>query len=100
MRVEVAPAQRGGRARTGGSRFLYDSFDAAHARIDAGERVLEERWGALEYRLGRIEQSLERLEKRLWLAVYGVVAAVMAHGVQALLAGMHLSAAAGRAAGL
>lgn len=88
------------RGQAGGSRYLYDSFDSAHARIDAGERVLEERWGALEYRLGRIERSLERLEKRLWLAVYGVVAAVLAHGVQAFVAGLHLSAAAGRAAGM
>ena len=44
-----------------GSRFLYDSYDAAHARIEANERVAEERGNALEYRLGQIEGTLERL---------------------------------------
>ena len=37
-----------------GSRYLYDSFDAAAARIEANERVAEERWAGLEYRLGQI----------------------------------------------
>ncbi|WP_114964948.1 GTA head formation protein, RCAP_rcc01685 family [Alkalilacustris brevis] len=66
------------RRPVGGSRYLYDSFDAAHARIEANERVAEERWQGLEYRLGRIEGALERLERRLWLAAYGVAAAVLA----------------------
>ncbi len=48
-----------------GSRFLYDSFDAAQARIEANERVLAERWSALEFRLGQIDQVLERLERRI-----------------------------------
>ena len=49
----------------GGSRFLFDSFDAATARIEANERVSEERWNALDFRLRQIETSLERLEKRV-----------------------------------
>ena len=57
--------------RSGGSRYLYEPFDAANARIDAHERVLEERWVGLERRLLMIEKTLERLEKRLWLAVFG-----------------------------
>lgn len=69
----------------GGSRFLYDSFDAAHARIEANERVAEERWNALEYRLGQIEGTLERLEKRIWLGVYGVAAFLLAQGAEAVL---------------
>lgn len=69
----------------GGSRFLFDSFDAAHARIEANERVAEERWNALEYRLGQIETTLERLEKRLWLGVYGVAAFLLAQGAEAVL---------------
>jgi len=73
------------RQQAGGSRYLYDSFGVAHARIDANERVAEERWQALEYRLGRIEGALERLEKRLWLIVYGVVAVVLAQGAAQLL---------------
>ena len=56
-----------------GSRFLYDSFDAASARIEANERVAEERWAALDFRLGQIDAVLERLEKRIWLGVFGAV---------------------------
>lgn len=55
----------------GGSRYLYEPFDAASARIEAHERVTDERWNGLERRLAVIEKSLERLEKRMWLAVYG-----------------------------
>ncbi|WP_308916798.1 hypothetical protein [Jannaschia sp. LMIT008] len=67
-----------------GSRFLYDPFDAANARIDANERVLAERWEGLEFRLNAIEVALERLEKRLWLAMMGVVGTVLAQGVKYL----------------
>ena len=74
------------RKAVGGSRFLYDSFDLAQARIDAQERVDEERRAGLDYRLGRIEEALERLERRLWLAVYGVAAGVLAQGALSLLA--------------
>jgi len=73
------------RREGGGSRFVLDSFDSAHARIEANERVAEERWNALEYRLGQIEGTLERLEKRLWLGVYGVAAFLLAQGAEALL---------------
>jgi hypothetical protein len=69
----------------GGSRFLYDSFDAAAARIEANERVAEERWSGLEYRLAQIEGTLERLEKRIWLGVYGVAAFLLAQGAEALI---------------
>lgn len=69
----------------GGSRYLYDSFDAAQARIDANERVAEERWSGLEYRLGQIEGTLDRLERRIWLGVYGVSAFLLAQGAEAVL---------------
>ena len=69
----------------GGSRFLYDSFDAASARIEANERVAEARWAGLERRLGQIEAALERLERRLWLGVYGVAAFLLAQGAEAVL---------------
>ncbi|MEM7643387.1 MAG: hypothetical protein AAGE03_07400 [Pseudomonadota bacterium] len=71
--------------RLGGSRFLYDPFDAANARIEANERVLAERWDALEFRLKGIEGAMERLEKRLWLAAMGVVGAILAQGVKYLM---------------
>ena len=61
----------GGR-RGGGSRYLYEPFDATSARIEAHERITEERWIALERRLTAIEGMLDRLERRLWLAVTGV----------------------------
>ncbi|MCF8484787.1 MAG: hypothetical protein K9G71_06215 [Rhodobacteraceae bacterium] len=73
------------RKSPGGSRFLYDSFDAAAARIEANERVADERWAALDYRLGQIDVALERLEKRIWLGVYGVAAFLLAQGAEALL---------------
>ncbi|MGC9370610.1 MAG: GTA head formation protein, RCAP_rcc01685 family [Paracoccaceae bacterium] len=74
-----------GSERTG-SRYLYAPFEVANARIEANERVAEERWAALSYRLERIEISQERVERRLWLAVYGVVAVILAQGVTSLLA--------------
>lgn len=68
-----------------GSRFLYDSFDAAAARIEANERVSEERWNGLEYRLVQIEGLLDRLERRIWLGVYGVSAFLLPQGAEALV---------------
>ena len=58
----------------------------ATARIEAQERVDEERRAGLEYRLGKIEEELERLERRLWLAVYGVASGVVVHGALAFVA--------------
>lgn len=69
-----------------GSRFVLESFDAAHARIEANERVMAERWAALDFRLGQIDAALERLERRLWLGVYGALAFLLAQGAEALIA--------------
>jgi hypothetical protein len=65
------------RGRAAGSRYLYEPFDTAHARVEALERVLDERWAALEASLKRIDDAVERLERRLWLAVFGVAAALL-----------------------
>ena len=73
------------RVEQAGSRFLYDSFDAAAARIEANERVANERWAALEFRLGLIDAGLDRLEKRIWLGVYGVAAFLLTQGAEALI---------------
>ena len=70
---------------SGGSRYLYAPFDAASARIDANERVLEERWEGLNVRLTGIEAALERLERRLWVAVFGMVSVVLAQGLSDIL---------------
>ena len=59
--------------------------DAATARIEAHERVSDERWSALDYRLGHIEASLERLERRIWVMVFGVAAFLLAQGAEALV---------------
>jgi hypothetical protein len=67
-----------GGARGGGSRFLYEPFDVASARIEVNERIFEERWSQLERRLNHIEVTLDRLEKRIWLAVYGAASLIMA----------------------
>jgi hypothetical protein len=69
----------------GGSRFLYDSFDATAARVEANERVQQERWSGLEYRLGQIEAGLDRLEKRIWVGVYGLAAFLLAQAAEAVL---------------
>ena len=69
------------RRAPGGSRFLYDSFDAAQARIEANERVAEERWAALDFRLVQIDAVLER---RIWLGVFGVAAFLLAQGAEAV----------------
>jgi hypothetical protein len=76
------------RRPVGGSRYLYDSFDAAHAQIEANERVALERWSALEFRLTRIEEMLERLERRIWITVYGVLGAILAQLGVSLITGL------------
>ena len=49
-----------GTVRGGGSRFLYEPFDAAAARIEVSERIQEERWALLERRLNQIEVALDQ----------------------------------------
>lgn len=71
--------------RGGGSRFLYEPFDAAAARIEVTERIQEERWTHLERRLNQIEVALDRLERRIWLAVYGAASLILADIAYGLL---------------
>lgn len=73
--------------RVGGSRFLYEPFDATSARVETLERVGEERWGALERRLGGIEAALDRMERRMWMTVYGVAGTLAAQGVFLVVSG-------------
>jgi hypothetical protein len=73
------------RPETAGSRFVLDGFDVASARIEANERVANERWNALDYRLEQIDAALERLEKRVWLGVYGVAAFLMAQMAETVI---------------
>lgn len=72
--------------KSGGSRYLYEPFEYASAqKLEANERVMEERWKALEYRLGQIEEMLMRLEKRVWLTIFGVSAAILSETVTGFL---------------
>jgi hypothetical protein len=71
-------------SRGAGSKYLYEPFEAA-AKLETHKQVTDERWIALERRLETIENALDRLEKRLWVAVYGVVAFVLTRGVLTLL---------------
>jgi hypothetical protein len=76
---------RGAGVRDGGSRFLYEPFDVAHARIEVNERIAEERWAQLERRLNLIEVALDRLETRIWVAVYGAASLILADIAYGLL---------------
>ena len=76
---------RGAGLRGGGSRFLYEPFDVANARIEVNERIAEERWQQLERRLVHIEATLDRLEKRIWVAVYGAASLILADIAYGLL---------------
>jgi hypothetical protein len=54
-------------------------------RIEAHERLSDVKFAQVQVQLTRIEMMVERLEKRLWLAVYGVVAVVLGQGVLSIL---------------
>lgn len=72
--------------KVGGSRYLYEPFEYAPAhKLEANERVFEERWKGLEYRLAQIELMLERLEKRVWLTIFGVSAAILSETITGLI---------------
>jgi hypothetical protein len=71
--------------RGGGSRFLYEPFDVASARMEVNERIAEERWSQLERRLVQIEVGIDRLERRIWVAVYGAASLILADIAYGLL---------------
>lgn len=66
-------------------RAKYEPFSCAPGlKLDAYERLSEMQFGALAARLDRLELLIERLERRLWVAVYGVVAVILAQAFQSL----------------
>ncbi len=70
-------------------RYGFESFDCAPAlRLEANERVSELQFKVQRERITRLEVMIEKLEKRLWLAVYGVVAAILAQAFQPLLSAL------------
>lgn len=65
---------------------LFERFACAPGlKLQAHERLMEVHLDNISGRLDRLEELLERLEKRLWLAVYGVVAVILATGIQSLM---------------
>ena len=70
-------------------RYGFEPFDCAPAlRLEAHERVSELQVKAMQERLDRLDAAIERLERRLWLAVYGVVAAILVQAFQPILAAL------------
>lgn len=62
-------------------------FDCAPGiRLQAHEKLTEVHLRNFERRMERLEEVIVRLEKRLWITVYGVVAIILAEGVQGILA--------------
>ena len=54
-------------------------------RIEAEEKLSALQFAQINAALAKIEAMMERLDKRLWLAVYGVVAVILAQAVQSVL---------------
>ncbi|MEL6584865.1 MAG: hypothetical protein AAFQ36_13630 [Pseudomonadota bacterium] len=76
-----------GQRRFGGSRYLYEPFDAASARVETLEQVLIARWEALEQRLVSLETKIDTMERRMWMAVYALASVIVAEIVFAVLPG-------------
>jgi hypothetical protein len=66
---------------------LPERFDCAPGlRLAAHEKVSAIHHDHVCRRLDRLEEMLERLERRLWLAVYGVAAVILAQAFQSVIA--------------
>ena len=57
-------------------------------RLEAHERLTAVHFDHIAARLDRLEELLQRLEKRLWLAVYGVAAAILGQAFQSIITTM------------
>ncbi|SFR04779.1 GTA head formation protein, RCAP_rcc01685 family [Poseidonocella sedimentorum] len=63
-----------------------ESFECAPGlRLEAHERLVALQFQNSVERLERLEAMIERIEKRLWLAVYGALAAILGQAFQSLL---------------
>jgi hypothetical protein len=54
-------------------------------RLEAHERLSALQIARLTEEINRVEMLVERIEKRMWLAVYGVVALILEQAVQSLI---------------
>lgn len=72
-------------------RYGFEAFDCAPAlRLEAHERVSTLHIEGLNRRAEKLEALVEKLEKRLWLAVYGVVAVILGQAFQSILTAVPL----------
>ncbi|MEP2028936.1 MAG: hypothetical protein ABJI96_09565 [Paracoccaceae bacterium] len=66
--------------------WAFENFECAPGlRLKAHERVSQIHYDNINKRLDRLEELLERQERRLWIAVYGVVAVVLAQVFKSVL---------------
>lgn len=64
----------------------FERFQCAPGlKLQAHERVSQIQHENVMRRLDRVEEMMERLEKRLWLAVYGIVAMILGEAIQSVL---------------
>ena len=54
-------------------------------RLEAHERLSALQFARLTEEIDRVETLVERIEKRMWLAVYGVLALILEQAVQSLI---------------
>ena len=67
-------------------RYGFETFDCAPAlRLEAHEEMQQLQIAGLNARIDRLEALMEQLERRLWLTVYGVVAAILATAFKGLM---------------
>ena len=59
---------------------------AHELKLEAHERLTKVQFDHITARLERLEELMQRLEKRLWLAVYGVAAVILAQAFQSFMA--------------
>ena len=66
---------------------IFEKFECAPGlRLRAQEQLSQLHYDTINRRRERLEQMIERLERRLWLAVYGVAAAIVGQAFQSFLA--------------
>ncbi|OCX67214.1 hypothetical protein BFP70_02440 [Thioclava sp. SK-1] len=68
-----------------GSRFLKEPFAVHEQRFDATEKIMALQFDQVEKRLARLEAMIAGLERRLWMAVYGIVAVILTQAVYGLM---------------
>ena len=69
-----------------GQRYGFEVFECAPAlRLQAHEKVAALQFAHLNGRLDKIEEMMARLEKRLWLALFGMIAAILTQTLQQVL---------------